>query len=134
VLIWVVSPTERRRREVVSRLEVGDSVSRVEELLGHAPARCAVGSLQHLQKSFPAGWPGASIQAALSALATRTHERWVYALGNSHRADCTQVEGVTEIGVGVNGRLVWYVAVTGKTTLNLPNDLSPAGPEGSTGP
>ena len=59
VLIWVVSPSERKRREVVSRLE---------------------------------------------------------------------------IGVGTDGRLVWYVAVTGKTTLILPNDLSPAGPEGAEGP
>jgi hypothetical protein len=41
---------------------------------------------------------------------------------------------VTEIGVGADGRLVWYVAVTGKTMLTLPDDLSPAGPEGTAAP
>lgn len=134
VLIWVVSPSERKRREVVSRLEIGDSISRVEELLGPEVTHCPVGSLQHLQSSFPTGWPGASIQAALPALAKRTRERWVYSLGKDQRADCAAVDGVTEIGVGSDGRLVWYIAVTGKTTLILPEDLSPAGPEGSAGP
>jgi hypothetical protein len=133
-LVWAVSPTERKRREVVERLEVGDSVARVEELLGRGAVHCPVGSLQHLEKSFPAGWPASSIQSALQAISRRTRERWVYPLSSRHRPSCTPADGVTEIGVGADGRLVWYVAVTGKTTLTLPDDLSPAGPEGSAAP
>lgn len=134
VLFWVVSPTERKRREVVERLEVGDSVSRVEHLLGHGAARCPVGSLQHLEQSFPAGWPGASVQTALHAMAARTKERWVYSLSARHHPSCTPADGVTEIGVGADGRLVWYVPVTGKTTLTLPDDLTPGRPDGADEP
>jgi hypothetical protein len=134
VLIWVVSPTERKRRDLVERLEPGDSTSRVEELLGSAGTRCPVGSLAHLERSFPPGWPGASTQTAIQALARRTTERWVYPLSSRHRSECSPVDGVTELGVGGDGRIVWYVAITGKTTLILPDDLTPAGPEGSTGP
>lgn len=118
----------------MERLEVGDSVTRVEELLGRGAVRCPVGSLQHLAGSFPAGWPASSIQSALQALTHRTKARWVYPLSSRHRPSCTPADGVTEIGVGPDGRLVWYVAVTGKTMLTLPDDLSPAGPEGTSAP
>lgn len=133
-LIWLFSPTERKRRDLVQRLELGDSVSRVEDLLGSAPLRCPVGSLDHLEGSFPPGWPGASSRSALQALQARTRERWIYPMGNRKPADCMPVDGSTELGVSADGHLVWYVAITGKTTLTLPDDLSPAGPEGETGP
>jgi hypothetical protein len=133
-LIWVVSPTERKRRDLVERLEPGDSTPRVEELLGSAGTQCPVGTLAHLEKSFPTGWPGASTQTAIQALARRTAQRWVYPLSSRHHAGCTPADGVTELGVGSDGRIVWYVAITGKTSVTLPNDLTPAGPEGSTGP
>ena len=134
LLIWVFSPTERKRREVVGRLELGDSTSRVEQLLGHGALRCPVGSLEHLEKSFPPGWPGASTRTALDAIARRTKERWVYPLNTRRRIGCTPTNGVTELGVGADGRLVWFVAITGKSTITLPDDLSPAGPEGSAAP
>lgn len=131
VILWVTSPAEGRRREIMDRLELGDSASRVVALLGEAPARCPGAELAHLGASFPPGWPGSSSEAALQALGVRTHERWVYPLGPGRPAGCDPREGQTEIGISPDGTILWYVAVTGKTPLRLPAEISPASPDGA---
>lgn len=130
-IVWVVSPTERGRRRVMDELELGDSTSRVVVYLGEAPARCPGSALSHLQPSFPPGWPAASVAAALQALEARTRERWVYPLSTGATAGCQPRDGQTEIGVSPDGTVVWYVTVTGKTPLRIPEDISPAQPDGA---
>ncbi len=130
MVLWSASPTERRRRGLVERLEVGDSASRVAATLGEAPARCAGRELSHLRESFPPGWPSSSVEEALQTLAARTGERWVYPLSLRRPAGCEPRAGQTEIGVSPEGNVLWYVAVTGKTPLRLPEDISPARPAG----
>jgi hypothetical protein len=128
ILAWAVSPTERRRLSVVARLEVGDSVSRVVELLGDPAARCPGGQVGHLQRSFPEGWPTAATETALAQLARETRERWVYPVGRGAHAGCAPRRGQTEVGVGSDGRVRWLIANTGKTPVRLPAEYAPGNP------
>lgn len=130
VLLWAVSPAELGRRRALEALELGDTTARVVAYLGEAPARCPIASLAHLRETFPPGWPAASVNRAVQALETRTRERWVYPLSSRSAAGCQPRDGQTEIGVSAAGRVLWYVAVTGKTPLRLPDEISPAQPEG----
>lgn len=132
-LVWLTSPGERRQRELVERLELGDPSSRAVALLGEAPARCPASSLDHLRNSFPPGWPDIAADRALEALRTRTAERWVYPLSPRRVAGCDPVEEQTEIGIEADGTILWYIAVAGKTPLRLPEDIAPATPAGAPG-
>jgi hypothetical protein len=130
-LIWMTSPAERRRRETMERLELGDSASRVVALLGEPPARCPGSGLDHLKASFPPGWPEVAAVGALESLGARTAERWVYPLSLRRVAGCEPADGQTEIGIGADGTILWYIALAGKTPLRLPEEIAPATPEGA---
>ena len=130
VLVWVVSPAERRRRGAMDGLDVGDPASRLVQLLGEPAARCPAGDLAQLRGAFPPGWPGASVESALGTLAAATAERWVYPIGRGS-SDCAPLDGRTEVGVDAERRVLWYVTVTGKTPVQLPPEVSPASPGGS---
>lgn len=133
VLVWAVSPTERRRRSVMGDLELNDPASRVTELMGAPGARCPGSSVAHLARSFPPGWPASATEAALQEMGEETRERWVYPISLRRTASCAPRDGQTEIGVGRDGRVLWYVVVVGKTPLQLPDTYSPAAPEGAPG-
>jgi hypothetical protein len=124
VLLWSISPGERRREQVMERIRVGDEVARVEELLGPAQ-RCPVNGLAHLRTRFADEWPVAAVDVALQRLSRETAERWVYPVDARRPADCAGGEGNTEIGIGRDGRVLWYVTITGKTGLRLPDDYTP---------
>lgn len=128
VLLWNISPTERRRHAILERTEVGDQANHVTEMIGATPVRCPAGDLTHLQRSFPDGWAQAAVDVALEQLAQGSNERWVYAVDRRRTASCTPSNGVTEVGVDDQGRVLWYVAITGKTMLRLPEELTPSGP------
>jgi hypothetical protein len=131
VLVWVLSPSERHRHRVVGRLAVGDSVSRVTELLGEPAARCPGSTIHHLVGSFPGGWTTAAMETAVQTLAQQTRERLVYPLGHRRPADCRPHDGQTEVGVDAHGRVRWILTVAGKTVVRLPPDFAPASPTGS---
>ena len=132
-LVWVVSPTERRRRGLVENLEVGDSSTQVVQTLGSPSARCPGQELSHLQETFPPGWPAAAVQTTLQELGEQTRERWVYPMNPRRAAGCTPSDGQTEIGVDAEGRVLWIVGVVGKTPLQLPEDYAPADAQGAAG-
>lgn len=135
VLVWVMSPSERRRRSLANRLQIGDSVTRVTELLGPPGARCPGSSLAHLARAFPGGWPSAAVETALQTLANQTRERLVYPVGRSAgAAACSRSSRQTEVGIDPAGRVRWVIAETGRTTLRLPPDFAPAQPGGATAP
>lgn len=126
LLIWLVSPAERSRRADVERLTVGDAAGRVTTVLGPPAARCPGGDLDHLAGSFPPGWPTPSIQTTLQTLAEETNERWVYPLDDDAEASCAPAEDQTEIGLDGARRVLWYVAITGESPLELPERFAPA--------
>jgi hypothetical protein len=130
VLVWVLSPSERHRRRVAGRLEVGDSVSRVTELLGEPAARCPGSSIHHLAESFPTGWTTAATETAVQALAQQTRERLVYPLSRRRVADCRPHDDQTEVGVDARGHVRWILPIAGKSVVRLPADFAPASPTG----
>jgi hypothetical protein len=123
LVVWVFSPGERERREVVSRIEIGDDAERVESLLGPA-ASCPTDSLEHLKGAFPNDQPPASVEAAVAGLSARTASRWVYPLDRDDEVDCAGAPDQTEIGFDAERRVLWYVPVTGRTTLVMPGGFS----------
>jgi hypothetical protein len=129
VLIWVISPGERRRRELMERLDFGDPGTRVSALLGE-PTECPIGTLDHLRGSFPEGWPPPAAEAALERLTAETTARWVYSLDAGDAGECGGADGQTEIGLDADSQVLWYVAITGKTGLRLPGEYTP-GTDGS---
>jgi cbb3-type cytochrome oxidase subunit 3 len=123
VVVWVFSPGERERREVVSRIELGDEAQRVESLLG-PPARCPIGSLEHLKGAFPGDQPPAAVEAAMAGLSARTAFRWVYPLDRDDQVECAGAPDQTEIGFDAEQRVLWYVPLTGRSTLVMPGGFS----------
>jgi hypothetical protein len=128
VLVWFASPSERRRRGIVDRLEVGDPADRVEELMGVPGARCRGGDLEHLDASFPLGWPAASVATTLQTLGEETRDRWVYPLSSRREAGCAPADRQTEIGFDAEGRVLWLVGIMGESPLRLPDRFTPATP------
>lgn len=110
----------------MERLNPGDPLERVTELLGEPGARCSAGDLSHLAESFPPGWPAASVETTLQTLGTETRERWIYPLDPDDEAPCAPTNEQTELGIAADGRLLWYVAITGESPLRLPGRFTPA--------
>jgi hypothetical protein len=119
----------RERVEMLAGLRLGQPAARATELVGIQPTVCPPGSLEHLRASFPEGWPAGSIDVALEQLSAGTTERWVYPVGRAAVAPCVGDEARTEIGVTPDGRVLWSVAVIGRTPLQMPAELAPAGVE-----
>jgi hypothetical protein len=128
LLVWLVSPSERSRRSDMASLELGEPMGRVAGVLGPPAARCPGRNLSHLDESFPPGWPAPSIETTLQALGEETGERWIYPLDDDDPADCSPADGQTELGLDAEGRLLWYVAITGESPLELPERFAPAAP------
>lgn len=105
----------------------GQAAERVAVLTGMEPLRCPGAPLDHLSGSFPDGWPAASIDVALERMAEETQERWVFPLESETVATCSGTEERTEVGVAADGTIVWLVPVLGRTALELPTWLTPAG-------
>lgn len=126
VLVWSFSPTERHRRDVMGRLEIGDDSARVAQLVG-SPLRCPGSAMDALRRSLPTDWPPAAAEQALRRLEADTGERWLYPIHLRQRIGCTSQSPHTEVGIDRRGRVLWYVPVTGKSTIVLPDQYSPSG-------
>jgi hypothetical protein len=126
VIVWALASPERRRTRIVDRLAIGLEASNVAQLLGPAPATCAVGSLDHLRRSFPVGSPPATVEGTIGRMQDETAQRWVYPLDARDPGGpsaCTRRSNATEIGLDREQRVLWYVAITGRTSLELPPDF-----------
>lgn len=126
LVVWLISPAERERREVMSRLNPGDHMGRVADLLGPPSARCPTSSLAHFARNFPPGWSDSAVGTTLHELERETADRWVYSLDPSEPAGCDPAEGRTEIGLDATGRILWHVAITGESVIVLPERFTPA--------
>lgn len=126
LLVWLISPTERKRRSVVEDLAIGTDSAVVLRELGE-PVRCAAGDMRHFRSAFPADWPRPVTELAAADLGARTAERWVYAINPRTRIPCDSDEEHTEIGIDSEGRVLWHVALTGKTAVVLPEAYTPSG-------
>ena len=127
-VLFVMGRGDRQRLSAMGEVTIGDPANRVTELLGVSPTACRAGPLDHLRESFPEGWTPASIDVALEQLAVETAERWVYPIEGAV-AECGGVTSRTEVGVTQEGTVLWTVAVLGRSALELPPTLTPAGVE-----
>jgi hypothetical protein len=125
LLLWFVSPTERKRRAVMGELEIGADSSRVVRLLG-APVRCSSATVARMRAGFPTDWPAPAVESVSGRLAQATAQRWVYAINRRKRLGCGAAEGHTEVGVGKDGRVLWFIPVTGRTPIKMPDDYMPS--------
>lgn len=126
MLVWLVSPTERNRRTVVQELAIGTDSTVVLRELGE-PVRCPAGDMRSFSEAFPADWPRPVTELAVADLGARTAQRWVYAINLRKRLPCDSTEEHTEIGIDADGRVLWHIAVTGKTAVELPEAYTPTG-------
>lgn len=126
VVLFMVSGVDRERHRAMEGIRVGGAAESVTMALEIQPTVCRVGSLAHLRGSFGAGWPEASLDVAIEELAALSAERWVYPIGNGV-ADCAGADGQTEVGVDSAGSIVWQVAEVGRTVIELPPTVAPAG-------
>lgn len=126
ILLFFIGGDERRRDDALSRVEIGHRAEDVSATLGMDPTVCDVGTLAHLRESFPEGWPTASVDVALEALAAQTVERWVYPVSGG-ATDCGGGAAQTELGVGQDGAIIWWVSIVGRSTIELPPSVTPAG-------
>lgn len=126
VLVWLVSPTERKRRALVDGLAIGTDSTVVLRELGQ-PVRCEPGDMENFRAGFPADWPRPVTELAMADIGAKTAERWVYAINLRDRLPCDSDEEHTEIGIGADGRVLWHIAVTGKTVVELPEAYTPSG-------
>ena len=126
LLVWFLSPTERRRRSVMEDVAIGADTAEVVRLLG-APMRCPPEAPEQVRTSFPEDWPPRAVETALSRMDFGTRQRWVYGVNLRRRLGCDTTEPHTEIGVGVDGRVLWTVDLTGRTPIRLPEDYTPSG-------
>lgn len=123
--LYAFNRAEPRRERALGGLAVGDTVARVVERLGEPPHVCATGSLAHLERHFPGGWPAAARARAIERLRTETTERWVYPLRDSAGDPCTAQGSASELGVGHDGRVRWFVPLSGRHPLRLPEEYAP---------
>jgi hypothetical protein len=122
-VIWAVSRPEARRERALRGLAVGDTATVVLQRLG-TPHRCAVGTLDHLQGQFPGGWSAATQAAAVERLRTMTADRWLFPLDRSGDP-CAHPRRGTEMGLGRDRRVLWFVPLSGKHPLVLPESFEP---------
>lgn len=127
-LVWGLASTERRRARETKRLEVGMGAAQVVQVMGEPPVTCPVGTLAHLRDRFPVGTPAVAAEQVVARLQRETAERWVYPLkrGGGAPAGCTPGEGSTEVGLDRNRRVLWYVPVTGRRPLEVPEAYYPS--------
>jgi hypothetical protein len=125
VVLYAFSRAESRRERAIGGIEVGDTVAVVVERLGEPPHVCRTGSLAHLEGQFPGGWPAAAQARTIETLRQQTAERWVYPLRAEHTNPCAAPHNATEIGVGQDRRVLWWVPLAGRKPLRLPEDFAP---------
>ena len=126
IFLWVVSPTEWKRRTMMRRLAIGDDSTAVVRVLG-PPVRCAPATIERVREGIPVDWPPPVAESAIAWVGEATRERWIYAIDLRERPPCDEEDGHTEIGIGADGRVLWYIAVTGKTPIRLPDEYTPSG-------
>ena len=126
LLLWFLSPTERRRRALMREVAIGADTAAVAGVLG-APTRCPHRATEQIRRSFPEDWSARAVETALSRMQFGTRERWLYGINPRRPIGCDAAEGHTEVGIGVDGRVLWTVDITGKTPIRLPEDYSPSG-------
>ena len=124
---YLLGSAERRQVRAAGDVVIGGSLNSVTILLGEPAATCPAGaSLDHLRPSFPMGWAPAATEEALRRMEAETAQRLVYSVGQDDEAGCAMPGGATEIGVGRDGRVLWYVANTGATRIELAPRYAPA--------
>jgi hypothetical protein len=131
IVFFAIRGADRARTDALEDVEVGDLAENVTAAVGLEPRSCPTGTLDHLRGSFTEDWSPAAVDVALERLVSLTRERWVYPLRANNETSCDGAEPQTEIGVGLDGSIVWSVAVAGRTTLRLPLGMTPAGVTGA---
>ncbi len=127
VIALMLGSRERQRARTVGDVAIGGSANSVKGLLGEPAVTCPAGaSLDHLRPSFPMGWAPAATEEALQRMEAETAQRLVYPVDEGGAGGCSMPGGATEIGVGRDGRVLWYVANTGATRLELSPRYAPA--------
>jgi hypothetical protein len=125
ITIYALTRPEARRDRAMSGLAVGDTSAVVVDRLDAPPVVCPGQSLDHLRGQFPAGWSAAEQAQAVEWLEERTRERWIYSLSPRTEISCDAVHDGTEIGIGADGRVLWFVPRIGHQSLQLPTELEP---------
>jgi hypothetical protein len=125
VLVWAISPTERGRRAAMERIAMGADSAQVRELLGE-PVRC-LAETERIRGFLPVDWPPRAADGVAERLGHDTAQRWVYAINPRSRIPCASNERRSEVGIDSHGRVLWYVAVTGRTTIRVPDEYTPSG-------
>ncbi len=128
VAFILLSPGRRRERLVGDLRLMADSAS-VRALLGTPGATCTTGGLEHLGRRFPTGTPPAAVGEVTDRLQRETAQRWVYPLDEDGRAGCVPPDGATEVGLDRQGRVLWYVPVTGRVAIVVPEGYLPSAAE-----
>lgn len=120
LVLWVVLFTgDRGRERNAGKIAVGADSARVAAALGPPGRACATGALENLRDHFPPDLPRATVESTLDRLRRETARRWVYPR-RGEEPGCAARPGTTEVGIGRDGRVLWYVPVTGRTPLVLP--------------
>jgi hypothetical protein len=125
VLAFAFTNAEWSRRRTLRKLAVGADASRVTQLLGTPADSCPAGSLDHLRARFPPGTPPAVVEQVISRLQRETGSRWVYPLKAGGRAGCVPASRSTEVGLDRRRRVLWYVPVTGRVPVVVPDGYLP---------
>lgn len=126
VLVWFLSPTERKRRSLMEDVALGADTTEVIRVLG-APVRCGPKYTEQIRASFPEEWSQRQVETALSRMDHSTRQRWVYPVNSRKPLGCNASEAHTEIGVDAAGRVLWAVDVTGRTPIRVPEEYTPSG-------
>lgn len=118
-MLWLALRGDPARKRALDAIAIGADSARVHAAFG-APARdCPAGSLEHLRRHLPEDTPPALVEGTLEDLRRRTARRWVYPK-KGQAASCTARADATEIGLDREGRVLWFVPVTGETPVELP--------------
>ncbi|HEX8272955.1 MAG TPA: hypothetical protein VF615_09985 [Longimicrobiaceae bacterium] len=129
VLVFVLLSPERRRERRVGDLRLTEDSASVRALLGEPGAACPPGGLEHLGRRFPAGTPPATVEEVVARLERETAGRWVFPLDPDDRVGCLPPNGSTEVGLDRRGRVLWYVPVTGRVAIVVPEGYLPSAAE-----
>ena len=121
----LLSPERRRERRVAALRLMADSAT-VRSLLGRPGATCATGGLEHLGRRFPTGTPPAAVEELVDRLQRETAQRWVYPLDEEERVGCVPPDGATEVGIDRRGKVLWYVPVTARVAIVVPEGYLPS--------